>query len=64
MDVLTQIKAEQKAQKITNEKMAELIGSSTQVMWAWFKRKKTPRYANLLKMAEVLGCDIVLVKKS
>ena len=64
MDAIDQILYEQKNQNLTFEELAEKIGTSPQIIYDWRKRKKAPRYEMLLKTAEALGCEIVLVRKA
>lgn len=63
MKLLYQIKSKMLLKHITQEDMANRIGVTTVTMSRWMVGKRSPNLKYLEKMADEVGCDIVLTEK-
>lgn len=57
-----QLKHERLVLKLSLQDVADLVGTSTGVIWKWENDKRCPSLSNVEKWANALGYEVVLHK--
>lgn len=58
MTLGARIKAQRQSARLSQEKVAELVGVSRQAVTKWESDQSAPSTENLLKLAQLLGCSL------